>query len=426
MRVLLLGATGLVGGRLAEVLQRAGHELVLGVRDRSRAPRDAAVVEVDFARDHAAADWLPRLDRIDAVVNAVGIISETPGQDFDSIHVRAPVALFEACARARVGRVVQVSAIGADTHAASSYHRSKHAADEALLASGVSAVVVQPSLAFAPGGASTRLFASLAALPVVPVPGQGRQCVQPVHLDDLCDLLLACLEHPAPPARVEAVGPTPLHLRDYLLELRALMGLERAPVLPVPHPLVRLGTRLGGLLPGPPVDAETLGMLERGACGDPGAMTGLLGRSPRPVEAFAGPGLEPLGLVARLQWLMPLMRVALAVMWIVTGVVSMGVYPVSDSLALLARTGLYGVPALAALYLAAGLDLAFGVATLTMRRRLWLYRAQLMLIAAYTLVITLRLPEFWLHPYGPVLKNLPVIALIIVLHELERGRRWNT
>ena len=427
MRVLLLGATGLVGRRLAEVLGKAGHELVLGVRDRAKAPDGAEVVEVDFARDHDAADWLPRLEGIDAVVNAVGILAEAPGQDFESIHVRAPVALFEACSRRRVGRVVQVSAIGADAGAASGYHRSKRRADQALLASGVSAVVVQPSLVFSPEGASTGLFAALAALPVVPVPGNGKQCVQPVHLDDVCAVLRACLEHPAPPPRVEVAGPRPLELREYLLQLRSLMGLGGAPVVPLPRPVVRLGSRMGGLLPGPPVDPETLDMLERGACGDPGEMTRLLGRAPREVAAFdPGHAMEPVGLSARLGWLLPLMRVALAVMWIVTGVVSLGVYPVEDSLELLARTGLHGGLALASLYVAAGLDLAFGIGTLAMRRRLWLYRGQLLLIAGYTVIITLRLPEFWLHPYGPILKNLPVIALIIALHELDRGRRWST
>ena len=426
MRVLLLGATGLVGRRLAGVLERAGHRVVLGVRDRKRVPSAAEVVEVDFARDHAAGDWLPRLAGIDAVINAVGIVSPAPGQGFDAIHVRAPVALFEACGRARVGRVVQLSAVGADPDAETGYLRSKGMADRVLLASGLSAVVVQPSLVFAPQGASTRLFAALAALPAVPVPGDGRQQVQPVHLDDLCALLVACLEHPSPPARVEAVGPRPLALRDYLLGLRALMGLGPAPVLPVPRWIVRMGSRLPGLLPGPQVDPQMLAMLERGSCGDPSAMAALTGRAPRPVEAFGAEGMEILGLRARLRWLEPLMRVSLAVMWLATGIVSLGAYPVADSLAMLARTGLHGPLALAALYGAAVLDLAFGVATLALRRRLWLYRAQLALILGYTLVITLRLPEYWLHPFGPILKNIPVMALIIVLHELERGRRWST
>lgn len=383
-------------------------------------------VEVDFAHDHSARDWLPRLQGVDAVVNAVGIITQAPGQEFDAIHVRAPIALFEACVQACVGRVVQVSAIGADERAAGAYHRSKHVADRVLAGSGLSAVVVQPSLVLSPAGPSTRLFASLAVLPLVPVPAAGRQRIQPVLLDDLCALLLACLEHRSPPARVEAVGPERLELRAYLLRLRAIMGLRPAPVLPIPRWLVRLAARLPGLLPGPAPDTEMLGMLERGACGDPGPMTALLGRPPRPMADCAGRGLRMLGLEMRLQWLLPLMRGSLALMWIITGVLSAGIYPVAASLEMLARTGLHGAWGLIALYGAALLDLAFGVATLAMRRRQWLYRAQLGLIAAYTVLITLHLPEYWLHPFGPILKNIPVMAMILALHELEDGRRWNT
>jgi hypothetical protein len=47
------------------------------------------------------------------------------------------------------------------------------------------------------------------------------------------------------------------------------------------------------------------------------------------------------------------------------------------------------------------------------------------LIVLYTLIITLRMPEFWLHPYGPLLKNLPMLATIYLLYRFE-DRRWNT
>ena len=62
-----------------------------------------------------------------------------------------------------------------------------------------------------------------------------------------------------------------------------------------------------------------------------------------------------------------------------------------------------------------------GMAPLLLRRRRWIYRLQLLLIAFYTIVITFHLPGFWVHPYGPVLKNLPLMAAIAVLHELDDG-----
>jgi uncharacterized membrane protein YphA (DoxX/SURF4 family) len=123
-------------------------------------------------------------------------------------------------------------------------------------------------------------------------------------------------------------------------------------------------------------------------------------------------------------WL-PVLRIALALLWIWTGIVSLGLYPVQDSYALLARVGLHGMQSTLALYGAALLDLALGVLTLIaparLRRPVWL--VQLALIAGYTVLITVFLPDFWLHPYGPISKNLPVLAAIALLWALEPAAR---
>ena len=113
-----------------------------------------------------------------------------------------------------------------------------------------------------------------------------------------------------------------------------------------------------------------------------------------------------------------LLRLSIAIVWIVTAALSAGIYPVEESLALLARVGLTGAAAPAALYAAATLDLAIGVATLIVRRR-WIWTFQLAVILGYTVVITAFLPEQWLHPFGPVLKNLPLLAAILILRDGE-------
>jgi hypothetical protein len=55
-----------------------------------------------------------------------------------------------------------------------------------------------------------------------------------------------------------------------------------------------------------------------------------------------------------------------------------------------------------------------------LRRRRWLWWAQIALIVVYTLIITIRLPEFWLHPFGPMLKNLPLLAVLGLLLAFEK------
>lgn len=427
MHILLTGADGFIGSALVEALQGRGHSLTLCVRDVDGASQrwpQHRVIAVDFSIDHTAEDWVRRLAGVDAVVNAVGIFQERGDQTFADLHVRAPVALFEACVAAGVDRVVQISALGAGVDAPSGFQRSKHQADVALGRLPVRSTIVRPSLVFAPTGASARWFLQLAALPLVPLPGRGEQCVQPIHRDDLVAAIVTVLESAQPPALLEAVGPQPLPLRDYLAGLRRTMGLGRVRFVRVPMTLVRMASGVGSYLSGGLFDRSALQMLERGNCADAVGISDVLGRPPRSVDRFVEPERMPIVRQwARLQSLLPILRCSIALVWIVTGFVSLGLYPVSDSLALLARVGLYGGGALTALFVAAWLDIALGLATLFSRRRRWLYVAQAVVIVAYTALITLWLPEFWLHPYGPVLKNLPLLAALWLLHALDEGPR---
>ncbi len=421
MRILLVGASGFIGRHLAHALLPR-HEVLWAAR--SPPPwHDPALhhLPVDLARDTHIDAWLPRLAGVDAVVNAAGLLRESGTQRFDAIHVAAPCALFDACAARGVRRVLQVSALGADDGARSRYHRSKQAADDHLRQLPLSFVIVQPSLVFGADGASAALFCRLAALPLIPLPGQGRQVVQPVHIDDVVDALRLLLEAPDVPPQLALVGPEPLPLREFLAALRAALGLPPARAVPVPMPLVRAAAAAGERLPGALLDRETLGMLERGNAAPGDAFAQVLGRLPRPPSQFIAPGFEQQALRerAQLSWLLPLLRWSIALVWIATGIVSAGVYPVADSRALLARVGLHGAWAALALYGAAALDLLLGVLTLLVRRR-WLWIAQIALIVGYTLIITVRLPEYWLHPYGPVLKNLPLLAALWLLLAFEK------
>ena len=420
--VLLLGASGFIGRRVLRELVDRGYAVACGVRDGAAVP-ECRSIAVDFSRDHDEAVWLPRLAGIDYVINAVGILRETQGATFDALHVAAPQALFRASARAGVKKIVQISALGADDSAQSGYHRSKKRADDTLASLPVPFVIVQPSLVFGDEGASTAMFAQLAALPLVPVPGDGGQRIQPVHLDDLAEAIVRLLRTGAHDGtRVAAVGPRPLSLREYLAVLRRSMGSGEGSFVHVPMGLVRLAAAAGDKLPGALLDRESLDMLVRGNAAPADTFTRVLGRPPRAPEKFIGAAQgRALANEARLAWLLPLLRYAIAVVWIVTGIVSLGVYPVEDSYALLARVGLTGAAASVALYGAALIDLVFGVASVVMKRRKWLWRAQMALIAGYTVIISFFLPEYWLHPYGPLTKNLPMLVGILALHELEKA-----
>jgi nucleoside-diphosphate-sugar epimerase len=100
VRVLVTGATGFIGRHLAYALASAGHEVICCARDPAQPQRRLAGlswVHADLTRDFSPGDWLLRLQAVDAVVNAEGILGEAGTQTLEALHVRAPQALFAAC-----------------------------------------------------------------------------------------------------------------------------------------------------------------------------------------------------------------------------------------------------------------------------------------------------------------------------------------
>lgn len=428
MRILLTGASGFIGQHLLRALLAEGHHVVCALRrpGPSQEPR-LTTIHADFAQDTDKSVWLARIKEIDVVINTVGIFRESGRQSFERLHVDTPRALFAACAESHeVQMVIQLSALGADREADTRYHLSKKAADDYLASLPVRAYIVQPSLVYGRDGASARVFRTLASMPLTVRFGSAPQLVQPIHIDDLTAAIAGLLKHrlPLPPGggtalRVPLVGPQAMPFLDYLQALRTGMGMGRQAVLPLPGALARLAAKVGGMLPGGLLDEEALRMLDRGNAADVSLTTQLIGHPPREVADFVrDPAAERTQ--AKLGWLLPVLRLSIAAVWIITAIVSFGLYPVADSYALLARTGIPAPLQPLMLYGAATFDLALGLGILFLARRRWLWLAQLGLIGFYTVVIAIRLPEFLLHPYGPLTKNLPMLAAIWLLYELEK------
>jgi uncharacterized protein YbjT (DUF2867 family) len=276
MNVLLTGASGFIGSHLARALRAADYIVIEARRD---VDDSTASVRADFARDLSVRNWLPKLVGIDAVINAAGIVREHGTQTFENIHKRAPQALFTACVAAGVRRIVQISALGAD-RGMTPYFLSKRAADDYLATLPLEWTIVRPALVFGPGASSSRLFAKLAQLPVVPLPGRGEQRVQPLHIDDLTEAIVHLLgDASTHRSRIELVGPQAFTLRELLAGLRAAIHPDPPRFISVPMPLVRVAARSAMS----PLDGETLALLEAGARGDPATIRELLGRPARTI-----------------------------------------------------------------------------------------------------------------------------------------------
>lgn len=436
--ILVAGASGTLGRRVCAALLRRGHRVSGLARHLPASLVEPGVAPlIADAAGWSRPQWRAALAGVDAVVNAIGIFEQSADQRFEALHGHLPRALFGACEDLGVALAVQVSALGADDLADTPYHRSKRDADHWLLEQRLPAVVVQPSLIFAPDGPSARLFLGLASLPVLPLPAGGRQPLQPIHVDDAAEAIAALLDDPPRwrGRRVALVGPAPLSLSGYLQALRVAMGLRPAWTLQVPARLAAAGAVLAGRLPGSLLGPDSWRMLQRGNVADASDTAALLGAPPRPPERFIDPAIAPaLRWRAQWRWLSWIARLSLAFIWIFTAFVSGFVYPRADSFALLAGVGVPAAMQPVALHAAVLMDLALGLATLfaPARWRLMVWWSQAALMLFYTAVLTLFLPQFWWHPYGPLSKNLAILALLALLIADDAARRplrrsaWNT
>ncbi len=411
MKVLVCGSTGCVGHAVMNALRSRGHR-VLG------ASRGGAV-RIDFMAPVSPEAWAERLRelQVDAVVNCVGILMPQGGQRFERVHAQGPIELFRGAALAGVARVVQISALGA-ADGDSAYLRSKREADHALLALPLAATVLRPTLLYGPRCPSAALFATLAALPVVALPGGGAQRLQPIHVYELAEIVARCVERPQPSTGVfELGGGQALSYREMLQAYRAAQGVGDALWLPLPMVLMQASAWAAEALPQQVFCRETLALLARGKVPADNAATRLLGRAPTGMAA--GLAITPpapwFSLRAELSpSLTTLLRFSLAFMWLWTAAVSAAWPQESGVLALLARGGFAGQAGLVMLAFSCTLNTVLGLLVL-LRPGPRTHALQCAAIIGCSVTAALNMPELTTLRCGPLVKNLPLLAAALLL-----------
>ena len=420
MRVLIVGASGLIGSAVAGRLASQGHTVVAVTRRESRLGLiDAIAVRMDVAHAAEVSDWLPLLRDVDAVVNCAGVLQDSPGDSTSGVHVRGVSALFHACETAGVRRVIHLSAVGVDRETPTEFSRTKLAGDKALMECDLDWVILRPSVVVgqaAYGGSA--LFRGLAALPIQPVM-TGTGALQIVHLDDVVDTIVFFLQSDSPSRQVlDVVGPRTWSFEEVVRLFRNWLRWAPARAWQVPDSLAAISYKAGDLVSmlgwRPPIRSTARREIVRGAVGDPKPLAALDVR-PKDLEAalIAEPASVQERWFAQLYFLKPLLFVVLVLFWISTGLISLG--PGWDHGMELMREG--GVDeGMAALSVVAGAlaDIVIGLAVAYRPTSRWGLLAALTISVTYAIIGTILVPRLWSDPLGPMLKIWPIMVLHLV------------
>jgi len=179
----------------------------------------------------------------------------------DEVHRHGTENLIRAAEAGGVERFVQMSALGADSDGATAYIRAKGRAEEHVQESELDWVIVRPSVVFGEGGEFVSFTKKLKGMfapgvPVYPLPGGGKTRFQPIHVDDLVEMLADTVSDDAHVGETyELGGPEQLTLREITNMVYDAAG-KSVSIVSVPMPLAGIGLTLGGKLPGFPMGAD--------------------------------------------------------------------------------------------------------------------------------------------------------------------------
>ncbi len=426
-RVLVTGANGFIGSAVVKALHRSGLQTRCVVRDATRFRRrfpnaEAHALDLTDARAHDVNSWTALLADVDAVVNVAGVLQPRRTSDAWDVHHRAPDALYAACEQLGARRVVHVSAVGV-AEADTVYAASKRAGEACLRDRDLDWTILRPVLVIGDDSyGGTSLLRAMAAFPfMVPLIDRGATPVDIIHKDDLADgIVRLVVDATAAGEVLEPAAAGRLTLAELVVAYRQWLGLPAGRVLRVPMTLAKWIARIGDVARMPPVSSTALAQVGTRLTGDgepfrratgvtPGTLADILSRRPS--------GSQDLW-HARLFLLRPLVRVALALLWTVSGLMGLFSSPAAYD-AVAAALGRAAKPLAVAFSL---VDLAIAVALARGWRLKLLADVQLAVVLGYTIGLSMLAPALWSDPIGGLLKNIPILLLILVHRVLEEER----
>jgi len=235
-RVLVLGATGYVGGRLVPRLLAAGYRVRVLARSAARVAAfewgdDVEIVEGSVEDAGPVAAAARDVDVLYYLVHSMG-----QGSGFERSDLTGAETVARAAAAASVGRIVYLGGLHPRDVRLSPHLRSRVAVGEVFLSSGVPTLVLQAGVVIGSGSASFEMIRHLTeVLPYMPAPRWVRNRIQPIAVRDVLYYLLAAARvDPGVDRAVDIGGPDVLRYGQMMNGYAVEAGLPQRAIAALP------------------------------------------------------------------------------------------------------------------------------------------------------------------------------------------------
>ena len=235
-KVLIFGGSGQIGRHLIRRLTNKNYLVTVVTRNLHkkgtvlRLGGNPGYVEIIAANifDEEKLNYLFK-DK-DICINLVGIISENKKNKFKNIHTYFPTLLSKKCEEFKLKQFIHISALGVDKAKDSKYAESKLAGEKNILENFSKTTILRPSVVYSvDDNFTTNLMTLLSLLPLFPLYYEGKTKFSPIHVSELCEIILEIIEKCIIEKIVECVGPEELSFKEILKKL--LFSIEKKRIL---------------------------------------------------------------------------------------------------------------------------------------------------------------------------------------------------
>src|SRR5215475_13952929 len=297
-KILVLGASGLIGRYLTDDLRIRGFETVGVARNFSAAQRLNAL-DLEMPVMSMPSGALARLLRergIDVVVNCLGVLQDGPGSDTRAVHRDFVERLLQAIRDSgRTIRLIHISIPGAANEDRTAFATTKREAERLIESSGISHAILRPGFVIAPAAyGGSAMVRSLAAFPLDLPAEESATPFQPVAVEDIAATIawLATSDGAADAVTWDLMQPQKISLGGVIDQFRFAFGTAHWTRIRMPAFLLDLGPRLGDLASRlgwmPPMRSTAIAELRRGVTGDPAPWMAATGIAPKTIAQAIG------------------------------------------------------------------------------------------------------------------------------------------
>ena len=233
-KILVIGASGFVGGNLAKQLLADGYE----VRCLARKPdkiRDLAkagceVVQGDISEVQSLQNALKSIDAVYISIQTIVAQPANKGsKDFMDVELAGLQNIINACKQNSVTRVVYVTFLGTSPDSKSSWSRGRWKAEQLLINSKLNATIIRPGMIVGVGGQGYNAVVSNAKKSTAFIMGNGKQRYRSIAISDLVYYLEGLLNEPKAFGQAYDIGGDEMYNMEQMIDLVA-------DILKRPHP----------------------------------------------------------------------------------------------------------------------------------------------------------------------------------------------